>query len=145
MKTRGIIYLLAFALIAYFLYSGSQNNEPIVAPQSINRQAILADFADLSDNDIPEASQGGTFVTSEIFFPADFNGDGGDEFYVTMEDGHTLYTQRYIIEKAQTEPDETVRLVYRLKANWENFRPPVGKYESHKFDGEKWTEIVLDN
>lgn len=140
MKTRGIIYLLAFALIAYFLYTNSQN-EPIAPPQSITRQEIFADFADLRDNDIPEASLGGTFFTTEIFFPADFIGDAGDEFYVTMEDGHTLYTQRYIIEKEEARPDETARLIYKLKVNWENFRPPAGKYLSYKFDGEKWTKV----
>ena len=140
MKPRRIIYLLAMALVAYFLYTNTQT-ETIDTPQSITHKEIFADFADLSDNDIPEATLGGTFFTTEIFFPADFIGDAGDEFYVTMEDGHTMYTQRYIIEKKINQPDETAELVYKLKVNWENFRPPAGKYESYKFDGEKWTQV----
>ena len=140
MKPRRILYLLAMALVAYFLYTNTQT-ETIDTPQSITHKEIFADFADLSDNDIPEATLGGTFFTTEIFFPADFIGDAGDEFYVTMEDGHTMYTQRYIIEKKINQPDETAKLVYKLKVNWENFRPPAGKYESYKFDGEKWAQV----
>jgi len=139
MKSRRILYLLAMALVAYFLYTNTQT-KTIDTPQSITHQQIFTDFADLSDNDIPEATLGGTFFTTEIFFPGDFTGDAGDEFYVTMEDGHTMYTQRYIIEK-ETQSDKTAKLVYKLKVNWENFRPPAGKYESYKFDGEKWTQV----
>jgi hypothetical protein len=140
MKSRRIFYLLALAVVAYYLYTNSQI-ETINTPSSITHKEIFADFADLSDNDIPEATLGGTFFTTEVFFPDDFTGDDGDEFYVTMEDGHTMYTQRYIIQMEETKPDETPKLVYRLKVNWENFRPPAGKYESYQFDGAKWTQV----
>lgn len=138
MKIRRILYLLALALLAYFLYTYNQT-ETVKAPPSITRQEIFADFADLADNDIPEATLGGTFFTTDVFFPADFIGEAGDEFYVTMEDGHTLYTQRYIIEMVN-QKDLPVKLIYKPKVNWEGFRPPDGKYESYKFDGEKWTQ-----
>ncbi len=138
MNTRRIIYLLALALVAYFLFAHNQT-ETKQPPPSISRQEIFADFADLADNDIPEATLGGTFFTTDVFFPADFIGEAGDEFYVTMEDGHNQYTQRYIIE-TKVQKDLSVELIYKPKANWQGFRPPEGKYESYKFDGEKWTQ-----
>jgi hypothetical protein len=141
MKSRRIIYLLAVALVAYFLYTNNTHTETIDAPQAITHQQIFTDFADLKDNSIPKATLGGTYFTTEVFFPRDFTGDAGDEFYVSMEDGHTMYTQRYIIYKEQIQSDKTAKLVYKLKANWENYRPPAGKYESYKFDGEKWTQV----
>lgn len=140
MKIRRMIYLLVFALLAYFLYVNSQT-ELIAAPQSITQQEIFADFADLTENDIPEASLGGQYFTTEIFFPDDYVGDAGDEFYVSMEDGHTIYTQRYIIQEIGAQSEKAGKLVYKLKANWENFQPPAGKYESYKFDGEEWNKV----
>ena len=140
MKIRRVIYLLAFALVAYFLYLNSQAGV-IVSPQSITKQEIFSDFADLSGNNIPKATLGGQYFTTEVFFPDDFVGDAGNEFYVSMEDGHTLYTQRYIIEEIGAQPKKAGKLVYKLKVNWENFRPPARKYESYKFDGKKWTKV----
>lgn len=140
MKIRTVVYLLVFAFMAYFLYNYNQV-EAIVAPPSITQQQIFSDFADLTDNDIPAASLGGQFFTTEIFFPDDFVGDAGNEFYVSMEDGHVLYTQRYIIQEIDAQQGKAGKLVYKLKANWENFRPPAGKYESYKFDGEKWKKV----
>ncbi|HRW12015.1 MAG TPA: hypothetical protein P5549_02710 [Syntrophomonas sp.] len=138
MNFRRVFYIIALALAAYFLYAHNQT-ETVRETPAISQQEIFADFADLADNDIPKATLGGTFFTTDVFFPADFLGEAGDEFYVTMEDGHTQYTQRYIIA-TEVQKDLSVKLVYQPKANWEGFRPPDGKYESYQFDGEKWTQ-----
>ena len=140
MKIRSFIYLIVFLIVGFIIFKYGEGQE-IVAPTSISKQEILADFADLQDNDIPEATLGGTYFTTAISFPDDFVGDQGDEFYVSMEDGHAPLTQRYIIEQIGATKEKSGKLVYKLKANWENFTPPAGKYETHKYDGKTWTTV----
>lgn len=139
MKPRRIAFLLAFILLAYYFYSVNKA-DTVSPPASITKQQIFTDFSDLQDNQMPEDSSGGTFKTLAVYFPDDFLGDEGDEFYVTMDNGSELYTQRYIIY-GEAPADKAVKLVYRLKVSWKNYRPPAGQYDSYNFDGDKWTEV----
>ena len=140
MKIRSFIYLIVFLIVGFIIFKYGDGQE-IVAPTSISKQAVLADFADLQNNEIPEAELGGAYFTTAISFPDDFVGDQGDEFYVSMEDGHVTLTQRYIIEQIGASEGKSGKLVYKLKANWENFTPPAGKYETFKYDGKTWTTV----
>ena len=140
MKIRSFIYLIVFLVVGLIIFKYGEGQE-MVAPTSISKQDILADFVDLQNNEIPEAALGGTYYTTAISFPDDFIGDQGDEFYVSMEDGHVTLTQRYIIEQIVASNEKSGKLVYKLKANWENFIPPAGKYETHKYDGKTWTTV----
>ncbi len=140
MKIRSFIYLIVFVAVGLIIFKYGEGQD-IVAPTSISKQEILADFADLQDNDIPEATLGGTYFPTSISFPDDFVGDQGDEFYVSMEDGHVTLTQRYIIEQIGASKEKSGKLVYKRKANWENYTPPAGKYETHKYDGKTWTKV----
>ena len=140
MKIRSFIYLLAFLIIGLIIFKYGDGRE-IIPPASISKQDILTDFADLRDNDIPDGTMGGTYFTTAISFPDDFVGDQGDEFYVSMEDGHVALTQRYIIEQIGASKEKSGKLVYKLKANFENYTPPAGKYETRKYDGKTWTEV----
>lgn len=144
MKIRSFIYLIVFLIVGFIIFKYGDGQE-IAAPASINKQDILTDFADLQNNDIPKATLGGTYFTTAVFFPDDFVGDQGDEFYVSMEDGHVTLTQRYIIEQIGASKEKSGKLVYKLKANWDNFTPPAGKYETHKYDGKTWTTVPAAN
>lgn len=142
MKARRIIYLIVFLMAAVFIFKYGDNRQIVFYPDSISKQDVLKDFADLSDNkNIPAGELGGNYFATEVFFPDDYIGDQGDEFYVTLEDGHMQLTQKYLIEKVATKGDKSGILKYKLKENWENFKPPAGKYESYKFDGKKWTKV----
>ena len=140
MKIRSFIYLIVFLLIGLLIFKYGEGQE-IVPPESVSKQDILTDFADLQDNDIPAGTLGGTYFTTAVSFPDDFVGDQGDEFYVSMEDGHVALTQRYIIEQIGASEDKSGKLIYKLKANFENFTPPAGKYETHKYDGKSWSKV----
>lgn len=141
MKIRSFIYLIVFLIIGLIIFKYGDGRE-IVPPASIGKQDILADFVDLQDNDVPEGTLGGTYYTTAISFPDDFMGDQGDEFYVSMEDGHVALTQRYIIEQIGATKEKSGQLVYKLKANFENFTPPAGKYETHNYDGKTWSKVA---
>ncbi|CFX53308.1 Uncharacterized [Syntrophomonas zehnderi OL-4] len=143
MKTRNVIYLITFAIIAFliFKYGGGEDTPPLA---SISKQDVLEDFADLQDNPgIPSGTLGGTYYTTEVFFPDDYTGDLGNEFYVAMEDGHSILTQKYVIYKTTAQTDQSESLQYKLKDSWEDFKPPAGKYESHKYDGKKWIKVEV--
>lgn len=140
MKIRSFIYLTVFLIIGFILFKYGDSQE-IMPPASLDKDAIMTDFADLKDNDIPVGKLGGIYYTTQICFPDDFMGDQGDEFYVSMEDGHVTLTQRYIIEEVGATKEKSGNLVYKLKADWENFVPPAGKYETYKYDGKNWTKI----
>lgn len=140
MKIRSVIYLIVFLMVGLVLFKYGEGRE-IVAPTSISKPDILADFADLKDNEIPEAALGGIYYTTAIYFPDDFVGDQGNEFYVSMADGHVTLTQRYIIEQIGGSKEKSGKLVYKLKSNWENFTIPAGKYETHKYDGKTWSTV----
>lgn len=143
MKIRNFIYLVAFGIIAFLIFKHGTGDDITPAPlPSISKQAVLEDFADLKDNpSIPSGSLGGTYYTTEVFFPDDYTGDIGDEFYVCMEDGHKLLTQKYVIYKTTAQQGQDESLQYKLKDSWEDFKPPKGKYESHKYDGKTWTKV----
>jgi len=140
MKARRVIYLLAFLLVGFIVFKYGQGNEITPAP-SISKQDVLKDFADLKDNqDIPDGTLGGSYYTTAVFFPDDYVGDRGDEFYVSMEDGHVMLTQKYTIQEIGATKEKSGKLLYKVKDNWENFRPPTGKYETYKYDGQKWVK-----
>lgn len=143
MKIRSFIYLIAFIVIGLIIFKYGDGKE-IVPPSSIGKQDILKDFADLQENDVPQGTMGGTYFTTAISFPDDFVGDQGDEFYVSMEDGHVALTQRYIIEQIGATKEKSGKLIYKLKANFENYTPPAGKYETHKYDGKTWTKVPAE-
>lgn len=141
MKIRRFIYLIVFGMVAFMIFKYGDGRE-IVPPQSISKQDVLNDFADLQDNQgIPSGTLGGNYFTTEVFYPDDYIGDQGDEFYVSMEDGHDMLTQKYTIKEIGSTQEKSGKLQYELKDNWENFKPPAGKYESYKYDGKKWTKV----
>lgn len=142
MKIRSFIYLVVFLIVGFIIFQYGEGRE-IKAPASISKNDILTDFADLKDNDIPAGKLGGTYYTTHISFPDDFTGDQGDEFYVSMEDGHNTLTQRYIIEQIGASKEKSGKLVYKLKVSWENYVPPTGKYETYKYDGKSWTKMPV--
>ncbi len=142
MKMRRYIYLIVFVMVGFMIYQYG-DGKTIAPPQSISKQDVMKDFADLKGNkDIPSATLGGNYFATEVFFPDDYVGEQGDEFYVSMEDGHVMLTQKYIIEVIGASKDKSGKLLYKLKDNWENFRPPAGKYESYKYDGKTWTKAA---
>lgn len=138
MRKRSVIYFLLFALIAFLFYQSETANHAKLPPV-ISKEEILTDFQDLEDNDIPEGKLGGNFYVTHLYFPAGFQGQKGDVFYVSLEDGHIVITQYYIIQKEQ---DESEKLIYRVKDTWENFQPPDGKYETYVNNEGKWQKEV---
>lgn len=142
MKIRSFIYLMVFLFIGLIIFNYG-NEKEIAPPASISKQDICTDFENLQDNDVPAGQLGGIYYTTHISFPDDFLGDKGDEFYVSMEDGHNTLTQRYIIEEIGASEEKSGNLVYKLKINWENYVPPAGKFETYRYDGKKWTKIPV--
>lgn len=140
MKIRSFIYLTVFLIIGFIMFKYGDGKD-IMPPASIDKDTVMADFADLKDNEVPAGKVGGTYYTTQIAFPEDYMGDQGDEFYVSMEDGHVTLTQRYIIEEVGATKEKSGKLVYKVKASWDNFVPPAGKYETYKNDGKSWTKI----
>lgn len=143
MKIRSFIYLTVFIIVGFVLFKYGDGRE-IMPPASISQEAVMADFADLKDNDVPAGKLGGTYYTTQVAFPDDYTGDQGDEFYVSMEDGHVALTQRYIIEEVGASKEKSGKLVYKLKASWEDFIPPAGKFETYEYDGKSWNKTPAD-
>lgn len=140
-KRRVVYFTIIAALILGYVYYYSSHKAEVISVPSISREIILQDFKDLEDNEIPKGQLGGTFYPTIINFPTDFSGHKGQEFYVTMEDGHIILTQKYLIELIDNEGQQQ-ELMYKVKDNWENFIPPEGKFESYSFDysKQKWVK-----
>jgi hypothetical protein len=139
MKARRIIYIIAMTIIAVVVFYSSSNNQYPQEPPAITRQAILNDFRDFSGHQNESKSLTGDYKTSDIFFPPDFYGNAGDEFYVTVKGGQTIATLKYvIIEKA--DDSKTTQLEYKLKDTWKNFKPPQVKFETYHLQDNKWVK-----
>jgi hypothetical protein len=135
MNARRIIYIIALAIVGMVVYySGSFNQYP-ETESFITREAILNDFKDFSGHQSESKTLAGNYKTTDIFFPADYNGSQGDEFYVTVQDGQAITTLKYVIKEKANKPHQ---LEYQLKDTWENFKPPQGKFETYHLQENKW-------
>ena len=143
MNIRRLIYVLALVIAALLIYN--YNLEDKQSPQltppevTVSKESILNDFVDLTDKNTPEPVLGGTFYPTYGYFPADFQGKEGDMFYISMEDGHIGYTQKYSIQAIdKTQGNKTT---YELIDKWEDYRPPEGRFEKYRYDGSKWAKV----
>ena len=137
---RRIIYIIFLAVGAYIIYNLGLSNPGTDPIANIDKKAILQDFSDLRDNNVPPGTLGGSFYPTYLFFPKDFQGKNGDEFYLSMEDGHIMLTQKYIIQPQVSKDGKPTQLLYQVKDTWENYRPPLGKFETYSFNGEIWNK-----
>ncbi|MEN6460329.1 MAG: hypothetical protein ABFC94_03020 [Syntrophomonas sp.] len=138
MNARRIIYIIALAIVAVVLYYSGNNNQYLNNEPVITRETILNEFKDFAGHQKESKSLVGDFKTTDIFFPADFDGYQGDEFYVTVQDGQTIATLKYVIKEKVEKSAKTTQLEYRLKDTWRNFKPPQGKFETYHLQGNKW-------
>lgn len=137
MNARRIIYIIALVIVGMIVYYSGDNSQYPETESSITRKTILNDFKDFTGHKNEAKSLAGNFKTTDIFFPDDFNGSQGDEFYVTVQNGQLIATLKYVI----TEKDGNTRqLEYILKDTWENFKPPQGKFETYHLQDNKWVE-----
>ncbi|MEA1961672.1 MAG: hypothetical protein U9N81_10465 [Bacillota bacterium] len=137
MNKRRLIYIYIFLITIVFVYVYQESKSDILVDPFIDKQSIVEDFIDLSDNTIPSGILGGTFYATEIYFPEKFSGIKGDSFYVALEDGHVMITAHYNIVAANGD-DAKEPLLYEIKDSWDNFRPPAGKFESYNYLDETW-------
>jgi hypothetical protein len=137
MSARRIVYLIALVIVGIVVYySGSYNQYP-VTESYITKESILNNFKNFSGYQNDAKTLTGNYKTTDIFFPADYSGSQGDEFYVTIQDGQTVITLKYVIKERSDKPHQ---LEYQLKDTWENFKPPQGKFETYHLQDNRWME-----
>lgn len=136
MNIRRAIYLMALVLIGLIVYSSGSDNYQV--DPSLSKQSILKEFLDLSNYQPDLKSLPGSYKATDIYFPQDFNGYKGDEFYVTMQDEQNVATIKYIIAEKDAKKGT---LVYKLKDIWKDFKPPQGKFETYHWQENQWTKI----
>jgi hypothetical protein len=134
MNIRRILYIGAFCLIVAFLYY-NQQSEVTPIPPTLSEDSVLESFQQKSQ--IPEELAQTGYEATDIFFPDDYQGQAGDEFYVTLAQGDKFLTFKYLI-RTQEKGEE---LEYYLKDKWENYKPPAGKFRQYQRQDSGWKEI----
>lgn len=135
MNIRRILYVAAFCAIAALLYYNQQSDiTPL--PQAITRDSVLQVFK-TQTGQIPDDLIKAGYSPTDIYFPGDYEGQAGDEFYVSLAQGEKYLTLKYVI-RAKDSDD---KLEYFNKDKWENFKPPAGKFEQYQLQDGAWKKV----
>lgn len=138
MKVRKLVYMLVLLVVGMLVYTSGQNDSGLENVPSISKEVIFDDFKDLSAHQNEVKSLGESFYPTDIFFPAGFYGYQGDEFYVTVQDGKSVATLKYLIREVSGDKGARKVLRYEWKDTWESFKPPGGKFESYELRNNSW-------
>ncbi|HEX3012591.1 MAG TPA: hypothetical protein VHQ70_11300 [Syntrophomonadaceae bacterium] len=135
MNIRRILYITILGLIVAFLYyNGQQTAAPL--PETKDQKSVLSAFKDQSSL-IPEDLRQANYHLTDIYFPGDYEGSAGDEFYVSLAQDKQFLTLKYVIRSA----DNDTKLEYYCKDRWKQFKPPTGKFEQYQMQDGRWTSI----
>lgn len=131
MNIRRIIYIVALCLIAAVVYySGQESYTP--GPEPITREAVLDAFT--GPTGIPEDLLRDNYHPADLYFSGDYEGNAGDEFYVTLAAGDKTITLKYLIRSVGSP----AQLEYYCKDRWEEYKPPAGKFEHYVMQNNAW-------
>lgn len=135
MNIRRILYVAVFCAIAAFFYYNQQSDN-ITVPPAITQQSVLQAFK-TQNAQLPDDLVQAGYHPDGIYFPGDYQGQAGNEFYVSLAQGEKYLTLKYMI-RATDSPD---KLEYYCKDRWENYRPPAGKFEQYQLQDGAWEKV----
>jgi hypothetical protein len=136
MNIRRILYIAVFCAIAAFFYYNQQPSDITTVPQAIKQQSVLQTFK-AQTAQLPEDLTKAAYHPDGIYFPGDYQGQAGNEFYVSLAQGEKYLTLKYMIRAT----DSADRLEYYCKDRWENYRPPAGKFEQYQLQDGAWEKV----
>lgn len=121
MQWRRFLYIIAIGLIAFLVLNYNDGNQEVDLPV-ITQEEILDDF---------QKESGEIWVS----FPADFDGNSDDLFYVGKHVEGKNITTVYKIYSS-----ESGQLAYQTHDQWDNVKLPENRFETyHLIDG-KWVK-----
>jgi len=129
---RRIIYIAALIIVAGVIFKDIPDPNSVPPETLLNKKIILNDFKDLK-HPLYEDSK---YQPSIIYFPYDYTGDKGDEFYLTIIMAQNTTTVKYVLEK-----DASGELKYYLKDRWPDITLPVERFESYIYEDNTWVKI----
>jgi hypothetical protein len=135
MNIRRILYIGAFCLIAAFLYYNQQSDIAPV-PQEITQDSVLQAFKNQTKQ-IPDDLLKAGYQPTDVYFTDDYEGQAGDEFYVSLAQGEKFITLKYVVRAK----DSNDKLEYYCKDRWENFKPPAGKFQQYQLQDGAWKKV----
>lgn len=135
MNWRRVIYIALVVFVAAVIFRNIPDSNVEPPQKLLHQQIILKDFKDLQNQVYKEK---GNYKPDSIYFPYDYTGDRGDEFYLTVKNENNVATLKYVVqENSQGE------LEYLQKNRWEDVTLPLDRFESYQYQDNDWVNINL--
>lgn len=128
MNWRRVIYIAVLVFVAAMIFRSFPDTESQRQPL-LSQPIILNDFKDLEHAAYTE----GDYRPDSIYFPYDYTGDKGDEFYLTIINEAGIVTLKYVLQE-----DPSGKLKYILKDRWPDVNLPLDRFESYRFENSDW-------
>lgn len=129
MNWRRVIYIALVVFVAAMIFRNIPDTKPEPLEPLVYQKVILNDFKNLEH---PAYKEGG-YRPDSIYFPYDYTGDRGDEFYLTIKNEAGIATLKYVLEK-----NSSGELEYILKNRWPDVNLPADRFESYKYENSNW-------
>jgi len=127
---RRVIYVALVVFVAAVLFRNISGTKPQPPPEPLfDQQMILREFKQLGHQAYTE----GDYQPDSIYFPYDYTGDRGDEFYLTIKNKEGIATLKYVLKK-----NSSGELEYALKNRWQDVNLPPDRFESYRFEDNDW-------
>ncbi|MDD2372683.1 MAG: hypothetical protein WC109_06530 [Syntrophomonadaceae bacterium] len=134
MNWRRVIYIALVVFVAALIFRNISDTKPEPPEALFDQQVILHDFKHLEH---PAYKEGGEYQPDSIYFPSDYTGDRGDEFYLSIKNDQGITTLKYVLERTPSG-----QLEYKLKNRWKDVTLPADRFESYKYENDKWVSIT---
>lgn len=132
MNWRRVIYIALVVFMAAMVFKNIPDTKPQPPEPVFDQQVILHDFKHLEHPAYTE----GNYQPDSIYFPYDYTGDRGDEFYLTIKNQEEIVTLKYVLQK-----NSAGELEYILKNRWKDVNLPTDRFESYKYEDNDWVNI----
>lgn len=133
MNWRRVIYIALVIFVAAVIFRNIPDSNVESHQKLLHQQIILNDFKDLQH---PAYKEDGNYQPDSIYFPYDYTGDRGNEFYLSIKNEHGITTLKYVLQESSEG-----NLEYLLKNRWEDVTLPLDRFESYQYQGNDWVNI----
>ncbi|MGI5912930.1 MAG: hypothetical protein ACOX6E_10215 [Syntrophomonadaceae bacterium] len=132
MNWRRVIYVTIMIFIIVIIFQNVPEATSVSSPKLLTKEIVLNHFQQRQH----PVYEDNCYQPCFMHFPYDYNGDRGDNFYITMINDDGFVTIKYTIQKSSTG-----ELDYQQKNRWPDVNLPTERFETYRYENENWSKI----